>query len=422
MNSKLEDILTREPAITPEQAYCLGGIISAAKNYVVANERISWILPVIHNPVKGREEKEVQENKINQHQKTLKKIVKTLGGKPLLKPHPAYKEALPGNKRGFAFSFLTESYSTFDELLAFAKQLIDPADARIKQAFVIGAFDGRCSFDKNSKMITLDCLTQTGTEYIKELLASFSIACNYNTARQRIEDYEDRKPQLRINSRDVPVFMKEFGLISTIKSEIIVSHSKSGSITQKRGMLPGLNVIIGLSFGQRKIQLPDQETIEIEQVEEEKLQHVVTRKKRVQKPAKAYSGKPKAKQALEDRPGGRKVYPRDEETAINALRLAEYKCECDRTHITFIRKKDGTPYTEPHHLVPLSCHASFDVSLDVEENIVSLCSHCHNKLHYGRDIEETLQILYDARKDLLANAGIDISFSELLRIYKKQPI
>ena len=73
-------------------------------------------------------------------------------------------------------------------------------------------------------MITLDCLTQTGTEYIKELLARFSISCNYNTARQRKENYDDRKPQLRINSRDVPVFMKEFGLISTVKREIIASY------------------------------------------------------------------------------------------------------------------------------------------------------------------------------------------------------
>ena len=76
----------------------------------------------------------------------------------------------------------------------------------------------------------------------------------------------------------------------------------------------------------------------------------------------------------------------------------------------------------PHHLVPLSCHSSFEVSLDVEENIVSLCSNCHNKLHYGRDIEETLRILYDARSSLLAKAGIDISFPNLLRIYKKQTI
>lgn len=420
MRSKL-DLLTCESIITPEQAYCLGGIISAAKNYV-DNGRTCWVLPVIHNPVKGREEKELQAQKIDQHRKILEKIVKKLSGKPLLKPHPAYRAVLPGNKRGFAFSFSTEQYLTFDELLDFVKRLINPAGNSIKQAFVIGAFDGRCSFDKNSKMITLDCLTQTGTEYIKELLARFSISCNYNTARQRKENYDDRKPQLRINSRDVPVFMKEFGLISTVKREIIASYSTTGSIPQKSDTLPGLHIIIGLSFGSRKIPLPDQDTVEVEHAEEEKLQHAVSRKKHVRREPKGYAGKPKVKKALEDRSGGRKVYPRNAETSLNALILAEYKCECDGTHETFIRKKDGTPYTEPHHLIPLSCHAFFDVSLDTEENIVSLCSNCHNKLHYGRDIEEMLHTLYNARKDHLTKVGIDISFSDLLRIYKKQTI
>ena len=97
MRSKL-DLLTCESIITPEQAYCLGGIISAAKNYV-DNGRTCWVLPVIHNPVKGREEKELQAQKIDQHRKILEKIVKKLSGKPLLKPHPAYRAVLPGNKR-----------------------------------------------------------------------------------------------------------------------------------------------------------------------------------------------------------------------------------------------------------------------------------------------------------------------------------
>lgn len=418
MSSKL-DVLTQETAISPEQAYCLGGIISAAKNYVDKG-RTYWALPVIHNPVKGNEIKDAQTLKINRHKKALKQIVRELGGQSVSETKPEYRAVIPGNKRGFAFSFWTEQYVTFENLFAFVKQIINPADDHVKRAFVIGAFDGRCSFDKNSKMITLDCLTQTGTEYITDLLTAFNITYNYNTARQRIEDYDDRKPQLRINSRDVPVFMKEFGLISTIKREIIANHSKAGAIIQESDMLPGLNVIIGLSFVQRKIQLPDQTNMEAERVEEEKLQHAVSRKKCGRKNPKGYNGKPQSKKALEDRPGGHKVYPRDEETSLNALRIAEHKCECDRTHETFIRKKDGTPYTEPHHLVPLSCHASFDVSLDVEENIVSLCSHCHNKLHYGRDIKETLRTLYEARNEYLAKAGIDISFSELLRIYKEQ--
>lgn len=38
---------------------------------------------------------------------------------------------------------------------------------------------------------------------------------------------------------------------------------------------------------------------------------------------------------------------------------------------------------EPHHLIPLQYHEEFEWSLDVEANVVSLCSECHNQIHYG---------------------------------------
>lgn len=168
MATKL-DKLAYEPAIIPEYAYCLGGIVSAAKSYT-ENKTVYWVLPVIHNPVKGTSEKEAQQQKIDQHQKILQKIVRKLGGQSLSKGHPTYQDVLPGNKRGFVFIFSSKSYLTFESLLNFVKQQINGADAACKRAFIVGAFDGRCSFDKNSKMITLDCLTQEGTELIKELL------------------------------------------------------------------------------------------------------------------------------------------------------------------------------------------------------------------------------------------------------------
>ncbi len=59
----------------------------------------------------------------------------------------------------------------------------------------------------------------------------------------------------------------------------------------------------------------------------------------------------------------------------------------------------------------------FDVSLDIEENIVSLCSNCHNQLHYGRDIRHLLDALFDARKELLSAAGINITIEELYAMY-----
>ncbi len=125
------------------------------------------------------------------------------------------------------------------------------------------------------------------------------------------------------------------------------------------------------------------------------------------------------------KPVGRKVktdnytYYRDATIAAVALCNANYCCEIDETHKGFIRKTNGKNYTEPHHLIPISYQDEFKNSLDVENNIVSLCSNCHNKLHYGRDIVNDLKFLYDKRKDLLKLAGIDIAFEKLLEMYTK---
>ena len=114
---------------------------------------------------------------------------------------------------------------------------------------------------------------------------------------------------------------------------------------------------------------------------------------------------------------GHKAYPRDRQTAINALALAHFKCEVEENHPTFIRKKSDRPYTEPHHLVPMSFSDYFDVSLDREENIVSLCSNCHNEIHYGRDARVLIEKLYSNRKELLESIGVTITLDELLEMY-----
>lgn len=110
-------------------------------------------------------------------------------------------------------------------------------------------------------------------------------------------------------------------------------------------------------------------------------------------------------------------YKRDAQRAINALYNAEYKCELENNHITFIRRVNGLSYTEPHHLIPMYAQKDFAVSLDVENNIVSLCSNCHNKLHYGEEIKNDLKKLYLSRIERLAVVGLDITFEELLKLY-----
>ena len=114
---------------------------------------------------------------------------------------------------------------------------------------------------------------------------------------------------------------------------------------------------------------------------------------------------------------GRMSPPRDRQIAINALCHARYCCEYDNNHPTFLRRNSGKPYTEPHHLVPMAFSDDFDVSLDVEENIVSLCSNCHNHIHYGQGADELLRKLFEKRQEALKSVGIDITFEQLLKYY-----
>lgn len=102
---------------------------------------------------------------------------------------------------------------------------------------------------------------------------------------------------------------------------------------------------------------------------------------------------------------GRKVPARNRVKAEYALARADYKCEVG-DHKTFLRKKNLLPYTEPHHLIPLQYDKQFEHSLDVEANIVSLCSNCHNRIHYGASIEKMIRQLWEQRKDELKAAGL----------------
>ncbi|MCL2844991.1 MAG: HNH endonuclease [Chitinivibrionia bacterium] len=113
-------------------------------------------------------------------------------------------------------------------------------------------------------------------------------------------------------------------------------------------------------------------------------------------------------------------YKRDPKISKKALACANYKCElCEKEERLFL-KKNGNNYTEPHHLIPISYQGSFEKGLDNLANIVSLCSYCHNFLHYGRfeDKKISLKKLFERREKRLGVAKIDIKPDELLGLYK----
>lgn len=99
------------------------------------------------------------------------------------------------------------------------------------------------------------------------------------------------------------------------------------------------------------------------------------------------------------------------------MNRAKHKCEVDEKHPSFTRKNINLQYTEPHHLIPMSYQESFENSLDVEANIVAMCSNCHNQIHYGAGSEKLIEELYIKREEELKQAGIPISLENLLSLY-----
>jgi 5-methylcytosine-specific restriction protein A len=55
-------------------------------------------------------------------------------------------------------------------------------------------------------------------------------------------------------------------------------------------------------------------------------------------------------------------------------------------------------------------------SLDVEENIISLCCNCHKQIHLGQGYEDMLKNIL--RKKVIKKVGIDISLENLILYYK----
>ena len=126
----------------------------------------------------------------------------------------------------------------------------------------------------------------------------------------------------------------------------------------------------------------------------------------------------KSEKKLRKRRKGEKILIRViSKKKINALIRADFSCEIDGNHASFVSKSTLKTYMEPHHLIPIEYWRSFDNSLDVEANIVCLCSNCHNQIHYGLDSEDLIRKLYDKRKEELRQVGIPISLKQLLEVY-----
>lgn len=72
------------------------------------------------------------------------------------------------------------------------------------------------------------------------------------------------------------------------------------------------------------------------------------------------------------------IYDRNPDVVAEVLYMAKGKCsKCDKP-APFKRKKDGSPYLEVHHKVPLAQGDD-----DTTDNAIALCPNCHREAHFG---------------------------------------
>lgn len=117
-------------------------------------------------------------------------------------------------------------------------------------------------------------------------------------------------------------------------------------------------------------------------------------------------------------------YGRDPYVTAYAINEANFQCEIDPTHNTFISESNGYPYVEGHHLVPMAQQKKFkSFSLDIYPNVVALCPNCHRLVHHGKweDKKEFLENLFQRRQFLLKEWNISVTWEDLQKYYGHNP-
>ena len=113
-------------------------------------------------------------------------------------------------------------------------------------------------------------------------------------------------------------------------------------------------------------------------------------------------------------------WSRDANMAFTALDNANFKCENDTQHETFISVRTGNQFVEAHHLIPMEYQGEFSVSIDVPENIISLCPNCHRAFHNSIALnqENLISKFYEKRSSLFKERDIETTREKIFEYYK----
>lgn len=104
-----------------------------------------------------------------------------------------------------------------------------------------------------------------------------------------------------------------------------------------------------------------------------------------------------------------------------AKEKASYLCELETLNDCkyFTSKDSNNNYLEIHHLIPREFSNEFENSIEVINNYVALCPHCHRLIHFGADRERfsSLNFLYSQRNSQLNENGLKVSIDIIKEYY-----
>jgi hypothetical protein len=78
------------------------------------------------------------------------------------------------------------------------------------------------------------------------------------------------------------------------------------------------------------------------------------------------------------------TYRRSIQLAEHVRGLTGRRCAIAKPACVVFDGRDGRPYVEVHHIVPIAMQARTDVNLDRSTNMAPVCPGCHTHLHYGQ--------------------------------------
>lgn len=284
--------------------------------------------------------------------------------------------------------------------------LID-ASEDFKNYFIRGIFDSRGSLDFNHKYMSIDIENQNKPDLARRKLNKLNDLMGYISnfnPRLTQEKSKSKNDQFRLN---LDYYMGKYGLLSPFKVEY---YKKENNFL---GFINESNFFIDTRFKDKKLS---------ESISDRNLQinnlAIDLKNKDLSKEEKEKIISKYKEEFLDTDDIDEILY-----SSQNMKEYSKYKsgylCEVDNTHNTFLAKKTKKNYVEAHHLIPFCYRKDFDVSIDIEENIVCLCPNCHRKIHLSVDEQkkELLLPLLNKKIKGISDSGIVITEKELLKYY-----